>query len=513
MEKRRLTYAVEKARDGNPTLLVHTGQDVIHIHSAYRPEGDWRIFKDAFNPGKYDILVVFGAGLGYHLQGLSKIIGMYRRVIIIDIIYGIEEELRKIPASAFLGKHPSIVFLSGLELREAEKALEEKIDLAESRGLQVLEHPASVRVAPDYYREIKDIIARLVNRKGGDMVTRSALGRRFFRNAVINLMGFGHHRPFNALEGRFTNAGALVAASGPSLTKIIPALGARRNRVFIIAVDSALPVLTGHGIHPDFFVSIDPQPYIMEHFDRTGERRGIPLLTMTTDPGIFAAEAGFLSLNTHPVSQFIEEAAPRAVGSFHSASGTVAGDAVKAALLMGFQAIGLAGFDFSFPGLEIYARGSAYQHRYAAIFHDRTAPVETRNLRYIMKSSGAVKQGGLYTRKSFIRYREALADMAQKEGGGRIRVIAPGPALPGIATQEMEKFIDSIELLPDAGKNLVRSAIEEVPALGKTIDISHIMSLLSDDVRSKITRASLEGDDGGIARGEHFFAKMLETRS
>jgi len=258
-------------------------------------------------------------------------------------------------------------------------------------------------------------------------------------------------------------------------------------------------------------VSIDPQPYTLEHFERTGNDRGIPLVTMTTEPRVFAAWPGFLSLNTHPVSQFIGEAAPGVVGSFHSASGTVAGDAVKAALLMGFQWIGLAGFDFSFPGLEIYARGSAYQYRYAVIFHDRTAPVETRNLHYIMKSSGAVKRDGLYTRKSFIRYCEALGDMAQKEGGGRIRVIAPaGATVPGIAVQSLEEYLASVPPLPNAKGSIIHEIMEGIPILGDIIDRKRIVSLLDRDVRGRIVRASLGDNDRMVGRGNAFFTKMLE---
>jgi len=222
MEKRDLTYSVETARDGKPTLVIHDGKSDFHIHSSYRPEGDRRIFEEKFEPGKYDLLVIFGAGLGYHLRGLAGIIDGYRRVVIIDVLPGLENEIRKIPGSAFLADHPAVIFLAGLEPREVENALEDLIVLDAGRGLQVLEHPTSVRVAPEYYREIRNGITRLVNRRAGDMVTRSALGRRFFRNAVINLAGLGPHRPFNALEGRFTGAGALVATSGPTLTKNIP---------------------------------------------------------------------------------------------------------------------------------------------------------------------------------------------------------------------------------------------------------------------------------------------------
>jgi hypothetical protein len=151
---------------------------------------------------------------------------------------------------------------------------------------------------------------------------------------------------------------------------------------------------------------------------------------------------GYLSLNTHPVSQLIEELFPGRVGSIDSRTGSVAGDAVMLALKAGFRDIGLAGFDFSFNGFNIYARGTAYQRRYAEFFQNRVVNVETSNFNYIMKSSRGYRRGGKYTRKSFIQYKESIEKFLGGYDTGIFHNInETGLPLEGVENREFSDFI------------------------------------------------------------------------
>ena len=508
------TYTIEAARDGKPTLRVRPAGKDLYIHSAHRPLSDARIFENSFNPEKYDILVVLGAGLGYHLQGLRDLTDDYRRIIIIDALPGIEKEIRTVPETAFLTARGNISLLTGLAYGDAETALESLLDLEEGRGLQVLEHPQSVRAFPGYYGEIRSLIERLLNRRTGDMATRSALGLRFFKNAVANLTSMGMHRPAAALRGRFAGLPALAVTSGPTLVKNLGALRDAQGRIFIIAVDSALPVLARCGIVPDFCVSIDPQPYILEHFMRAGSPGALPLVTMTSEPRVFRMRPGILSLNSHPVSQFLEEALPGVTGSFHSATGTVAGDAVQAALVMGFGAIGLAGFDFSFPRLEIYARGSAYQERYASYFQDRFNPVETQNLRYIMKSSGGTRIGLLFSRKSFLRYRESLEDMVLSKAGGMIYTVGPaGLPLEGAPALSLDDFLGRHAGPVIDKPGLMREMIAGTKTLEDLAPLGDIIRLLEGGVMERLAAASLGEGNPRLGRAADFARSFLRNKT
>lgn len=507
-------YTIEKAKDGRPTLRVRAGERDILIHSAYQPLADSRALEGSFNPAKYDILVVLGAGLGYHLLALELIAERYRRIIIIDALPGLDVEIARIPETSFLAARGNISLLTGLPVPNADSVLDPLLALDGGKGIQVLEHPQSVRANPGYYRDIRAVIERLVNRKTGDMVTRSALGLRFFKNAVANLASLAMHRPSRALAGRFAGLPALVATSGPTLSKNLAAIREHRRRFIIIAVDSALPVLLHGGIDPDFCVSIDPQPYILEHFLRAAGSAAIPLLAMTSERRVFRMRPGFVSLNTHPVSQFLEEAFPGVIGSFNSSTGTVAGDAVQAALVMGFGAIGLAGFDFSFPGLEIYSRGSAYQERYAAIFQSRFNPVETQNLNYIMKSSGGVMTGALYSRKSFLRYRESLEDLVLSKSGGMIHAIAPaGAPLGHVSVASLDEFIDRHAGTDIDMKTIMHDTMSLTATLRELVPFAAISRLMDGDLVDHLAAASLGEGSSRLRKAADFLRAALREVS
>ncbi len=285
----------------------------------------------------------------------------------------------------------------------------------------------------------------------------------------------------------------------------------RKNagRSFIIAVDSALPVLTRNGIVPDFCVSIDPQPYIIEHLMKVAPGETLPIITMTTEPRVFRRSAGILSLTRTPCLSFLKSCFPGQIGSFNSATGTVAGDAVTAALLMGFDSVALAGYDFSFPAYEIYTRGSAYQDRYAGIFQDRFNPVESRNLAYIMKASGGIKDGSSYSRRSFVRYREAIEDKVLKNASHKLFTAEPSPGLNYIRPVNLQDYFDRSPDISREKSALISGIVNHAPRLGDSAPLSEIRRVLNDSVISRLVTTSLGDSPRGYEKAIELFRRII----
>lgn len=508
MVRNGISYTIEKAKDGYFTLIVHDLTRSIPIHSTYRPSEEGTVFKNRFNPEKYDTLVVLGGGLGYHLSSLAPLSNRYRQIIIVEYLKGLDVEIAKNPLTSFIVSCQTIIYLMGLEPEDAEKQLEDIIDLELSKGVQILEHPASIRAFPEYYRTVKAAAEKIINRSAGNLITKRKLSKRFFKNAVINLGCFDIHFPFAHLLGACKGHIALVAAAGPSLSNNLAKLKEYSNYIFIIAVDSALTVLSAEGIIPDFYVSIDPQPYVLEHL-HANKGNAIPLITLTTHPLAFSPTPGFMSLNTHPVAQFLQEAAGFDIGSFHSATGSVAGDALMAALKMGFSRIGLLGFDSAFLRYETYSRGSAYQLRWGMYSHDRFFPVESRNFNYIMHASGALRHRGFYTRKSFLAYRDAIDDMLRKEDKNTVCTIAP----PGLPLQHaplcnFEDFMCDCNKNASQKKKLMDSLSATAEVIARHAPLSAVKRMLSDEVIARIVEASFPAEKGINSAAIEFFSRQ-----
>jgi hypothetical protein len=469
-----------------------SGGREIPLHSKVDPEREADAFRDRFDPARYDALIVLGTGLGYHLIPLREILNEYSLIILIDILAGIEECIDRNPLTSFLLKSPRVFLVEGKSQTDVERILSDMIDMDAIRGVSLLEHPASVRMFGDYYGGIKKSVDKMIAIKAGNKATRRAFGPRYLRNILLNFGMLDRARPVRDLFGSFQQFPAVLAGSGPSLEADLEALRRLQNRVFIIAVDSAVPVLRHAGIPPDVIVSIDPQPYVREHIPDQGGG-AIHVLSITSHPSMVRMLKGFISLNSHPFSQLAAQACGDTIGSVDSSTGTVAGDAVSLCAKCGFSAVGITGVDFSFSDFAIYARGTAYQKRYGAYLQNRLCPVEERNMRYIMKSSGGLTYGGKYTRRSFLHYRQALEDFIV--GGGAPELYAlndRGIPISGVPTRGMDEY---------AARNCPavidkKKVIAGIQALSRTIDAGLIMGILERIVDDTLFDGLLEASLG-----------------
>ncbi len=497
MERLNLTCELAETRDnGKPTLILHINGRTAALHSRLFPSREEISMEKELYPGKEDVLVVLGTGLGYHLAPLKKYGSYYKKIILTDILPQTEDLSGRFLKEQ-IPEREKTVFLCGLSGTEAEAALAADLNLENIRGVKIVEHPASMRLFGEYYSEIRQRILAVINRQAGSLAAARAFGSRYFRNGTANLAQLGNMKPVKALTGKFSGLPAVVLASGPSLEKSMEAVRQAMDRVYVIAVDSALPVCRAFGVKPDFTVSVDPQPFVREHL--YGMSRDIRLVTgLTAYPLCFRDRDHlpeiWVSLNSHPLSQLTEECFPDTAGSADSGTGSVAGDAVIFACRCGFSRIACAGFDFSFDRGLIYARGTSYQRRYAELFSTRLLTPETSNLRYIMKASGGYRKNGLFTRKVFETYREKLEMAMDREVASDICQFYPGDPVKNWISCEPETFFDGCR--ESLNKEAFLSSISDsVPLLGKTVQFDEVLRLAAvPDVFRRLTAASVPGD-------------------
>jgi hypothetical protein len=492
MKKNDIKYIIETSGEGIPTIAITSASRKIYLHSKYNPAKE-AFPHEKFEPAKYDMLIVLGAGLGYHLINLAPLVSRYKKIFIIDIIKNIETDLARYAASRFLVSSDSIRILSGMEHDIIEIILVSDITIDGINGIQVLEHPASMRIFSEYYGEIKKVIEKIISKKASDAATIRAFGYLYFKNILKNISIIGDFYPVGSFFGKFRHHPVLVVTSGPSLDGNIEPIRAGQDRCFIISVDSAIPALLGRGIIPDFCVSIDPQPYTCEHI--IGEMKNtLSIVSLTANHGIVRRGGCILSLNSHPFCQALVHTAQGTTGSVDSSTGTVAGDAVMAAILFGFNAIGLLGFDFSFPKYSIYSRGSSYQNRFAKIFQNRFSSVETYNINYIMKASGGFRYGKKFTRKSFLQYKTSIEQLIINYGNDRVyNINSEGLPLNGTTSSHITDFINSHCHETIEKHNIISGLAEESAHVRQIFPESLISALVGDkEFMGKIIDASLD---------------------
>jgi hypothetical protein len=151
--------------------------------------------------------------------------------------------------------------------------------------------------------------------------------------------------------------------------------------------------------------------------------------------------------------------------------------------------------------MKIYARGTAYQDRYALFFQDRFKPVETRNMDYIRTSSGALREQGRFTRKSFLQYRNAIGKLLQQQPGTTAYNLGAGglpvEGVPGTTLEDFSGRYCRAALRKDALLNISASRSS---TLREKINFTMLKSALRDPF---VFERILEASTGPLRNEKH----------
>ncbi len=498
MEENSLTYSLDKARNGAPTLsVIDESGSRVYLHSRYDPAREAGVAADTIDPARYDVLVVLGTGLGYHLTPVLESIDRYRQVLLVEFL-DIQGEITENFTCPALLRNSNVHLISGQHTGTVLEFLSATLDFDNARGIQVYEHPPSVRAFSRYYDEIRQAVGNLINRKSGNLITRMSLGWKYLKNGLINLQLLSRVFPVAALYNTFKDMPAIILIPGPSLDSHLSIIARSQQQVYIIAVDSALPSCRALGIVPDVCLSIDPQSQVNAHTFNWHTADTIHVRSATSHPATMGHPNTFLSLNSHPTAQAVEEMYPHVIGSVDSKTGTVAGDAILFAEKAGFNPVLVTGLDFSFPGLKIYASDSQYQHTYRTR-SNRLLTAPGLNMEYIMQSSGGMIRDGLHTRKSFLQYMDTIESLAGDTGNTVYQSHGPGLPLKSIQGTDPAEFMRSHARATLSKKTYCNRILKGIQPLDRTVSLQEIRRVFTDHtIQARIIDASLHNPEEKI---------------
>lgn len=464
-----IEFFLEASKENYHTLRVKSEDGIFrYIHSKYFPTKESSYLQDIVNPEKYDVCIILGIGLGYHLAYIADIIPFFKQIICIDINNYLSNATIPQRIQAII-HHPSLqlVFVNPNNLNQ----LRNIIQIQFSKGIQVIDHPASFHAFPHIFSSIKKIIQQIVEKSVSNHLTSSLFAYQYCKNALINLQRLPYCVPVAQYRAIHDNQPCIIVAPGPSLDDTLDHLKGSQHNCIIITVDSALKALHAHSITPDYIVSIDPQAVVFAHLFTIQPNSHI-ITTLTAHPIIFSFSA-IVSLNTHPICQLLEELYPGVIGSVDSKTGTVLGDAVSFALFAGCNPIAIAGADFSFPHFTTYARSTEYHFRYQLV-HSRYTTVETKNMDYIIHASKRTVATGTFSRRNFIQYRDALNAILPHDTS--IFHINPVLPLSHAKTTSIHNFLSLLQ-----ASNYTKPKKQHIfQPLSHTLHFHDIHSLLND---------------------------------
>lgn len=370
-------YVIQQTSAGAPTLSVHG----TFLHSKYNPERDAErtVAKDGLFSSEGCFFA--GCGLGYIPEHYAKRYPSSQMVLAEPDIFVFLSCLAARPLDRLFG-HQSLVLAIGIPAGEAVTLLEQTSLLSLPR----YESPALMAPSLSWWKEFSVLLERNRKKKQINANTLKKFGPRWLKNMCRNLPVMQHLRGIEDLAGLANGFPALVVAAGPSLDAILPLLPALRERMIIIAVDTAVRGCVAAGVDPDFIVVVDPQYWNYRHLDGLDCPDSIMVTESATWPAVlrFSCRAVFLCSSLFPLGRFMEErTAPHAE---LGAGGSVSTSAWDFARHLGASHIYLAGLDLGYPGKKTHFTGGLFEE-WAHGAGSRLVPAETALYRYMGEAS------------------------------------------------------------------------------------------------------------------------------
>jgi len=360
--------------------LVDTGRGLTiqyrgrYLYSSVEPfEAVRRRVERASVPEK-TLVFVPSVGLGYGLEELLRRSPRSSHVLCVEadeklMGFALEQRTVRIPSSRRL------TVVRSSDPQSVASYLHNRIGIGSFRRMQSLRLCGGYHLAPAVYDAIGSRLEQEIQAYWKNKIILVHMGRLWIRNIIENIPILRRSEDLRTLR---TGYPVCVLGAGPSLEESLPAIRRSRKGMLLLAVDTALPVLSDHGIRPDLVLALEAQVANAKDFlgqDLTGMSL---LCDMTTCPAVvrlFEGRAFFFCSEFHRLKLLQRMSDRRLRPTRIPALGSVGVAAVHVALGLTGGPVFLAGLDFSYPGKRTHARGSPF-HRQLLGGSGRLAPAE-----------------------------------------------------------------------------------------------------------------------------------------
>jgi len=400
-----------------------------NLHSKKNPNAEAKNLISNINLKKINetIFLFLGMGLGYHIKMFIDNYGEFiqgSQIIIIEKKPEIFDQLLR---------HSNISFLKNTKIFVDEKlsTIENyfnSIDPMLFGGYKIIKLKGALAENPQYYLLVEKVFKKVLSSKLSDILTRFSFETLWIRNIIENIPNLRFSSPINSLKGIGTNYTSLITGAGPSLLSQLKTIKALSKKIFIIAVDTALPSLLKFNIKPDIVVTLDGQfqslydfTYLFTNNNKISQR---PILVydLLAYPKIvknyknnsyFTSSLNIQNDNKNhnifvdnPFIQYIKQSIIPFDGL--PCGGSVLTTAIELALYMNFKNIILIGADLSYTKFKTHVNSSPLYNNFL-YSGNRLSPIVTKNIYSILNrkifNAPGIKSKFVFTDYTLMSYK------------------------------------------------------------------------------------------------------------
>jgi hypothetical protein len=346
-------------------LLVDTGKGftVIHggknLYSSTEPREAACRRAEAARLQDRCLVLVPGLGLGYGLEILMERLPAGSILLCVET----DPKLRSLAASFPLPQDSRFALAAGPQAAVAA---------VRERGLHRFRRVQAVPLCGSYHldRAGYDALARSLEEEirqfWQNRITLAHMSRLWLRNLFTNLTALAASGEPPALA---EDRPILVAGAGPSLEAALPRIARVRERLTVLAVDTALPALSEVDLAPDWVYALEAQHFNLEDFLPCRDPGLTLLCDLSSCPEVlrFFPKRRAFATRFHPLALFDRLRDCGLLPPELPPLGSVGVTAVQAALSLTAGPVLLAGLDFCYPDGRTHARGTPPHRRELAI--------------------------------------------------------------------------------------------------------------------------------------------------
>jgi len=350
-----IAFFEEICPNGEKTLsyLSNEGKK-IYLHSRYDPVGEARSFAGAQKVKNGDDIVVYGFGMGYHLEALIGLIGQNGTLTVLESNSDVLEIAMK---SRNLNKLLGADNFRLIHRDLADEFIAEMYGEISSfilNGGQFIIHRPSLGLIPAQLTKLKELLTQW-----------KALSASTYKEEIL-IKNFFNNKPFwsnepsvEMLYNMFPGKPVMLISAGPSLDENLPELKKIRSNAVVVSVGTALRPLMQFGIEPDFVIITDPSPKVYKQIEGLDCR--FPLIALpTTHPDVIRNYPGPRIFAFQEGIEQVEEQARLLGYSLINTGGSVATTGLEVVLKMGGNPVILVGQDLAYCHNRSHVRDSIH---------------------------------------------------------------------------------------------------------------------------------------------------------
>lgn len=366
-----------QTRSGQANLEMKRGDVWVPLYSQYSPEREVTRWAETLMLQENSVLLLFGCGLGYHLQAVFKCypevrVHLYepslniflKALEIVDFTRWPKERI----LSWVVAEDRDIIEGNTFEPHINQGAFFEQVKNHSFDRQPVLEMlPAYNQLFAEekktFFQRFKEYI---VSTRFNLNTTRSH-ERRWTLNALLNFPYTLQSPNVDVLKPLMAGKPLVIVSSGPSLEREINHLKEIRDHVVMLAAGSSVNGLLHHGVEPHAVLSFDPAEANKKVFDLMADYGvDIPFIFGTTLYHEILSTYHFPALALYHMIISQDRVTPYVFRRIHhreavfSDAPSVAILALQLAYHLKAHPIILVGQDLAFPGKKFYSSGVSH---------------------------------------------------------------------------------------------------------------------------------------------------------